>query len=493
MAAGVGIALLAAYPVVRGAAEGRVGPALRSAVGTAGGTRAETWLQRWLLPLGLAVAALLVARLQPAFAPSQAWTLVSLALVLTLVVMTAGALPLLLSGVSASIRALPESPLWLRLAGDSLRQHRRRTGAVAASLMITLTILVGVFGMARSYRGSVAAWVDTMVGWDLMVSSGDPASRQAVSLSPALRYRLEEVPGVALASPERFASVRYGNRALPLYAYRFGEQPRLRRFASLSGASGAALAEALSGRRAVAISASLAPRLGLGVGDSLALTTPDGTLHYAIVAVVQDPGAASGSVYMDREVYVRDWSDRAVDGFALRLEPGSDPAEVARAITERFLGRYPLDVVSAAAFKEDVLRTVRATFGLSQGLIGVALLVALFGLLNAAMIGAWQLRHQLGVLRALGAPAALLSRTLMAEAWLTSLLGAGSGLVLGTLLSVALLRGMEASGAPVLAWRWPVTVYLAIAGLVALASVAAGRAPARVLRGLRHGEALHPD
>ena len=494
LGAGLLIALVAAYPSVRSSSRDTVSVALATAgSGARGGEAHDGGLQRWLLPLGLAAAAVAAAWVKPAFAPAHAWSLLSVALVLTLLVMAASGLPMLMWGVSASIRRVGATPLWLRLAADSVRRNRRRTSSVAASLMITLTILVGVFGMARSYRTSVGAWVDSMVGWDLMVSAGSHGGAPSPPLSPALRYELETIPGVALASPERFANVRYGNRALPLYAYRFRERPRIRRFTTVDGASGDALASELAGGRAVAVSASLAPQLGLSVGDDLALRGADGEIRYRVAAVVQDPGAASGAVYMDRDVYVRDWDDRAVDDFALLLTPGADASAVARRVQDRFRGRFVFDVVSAAMFREQILGTVGATFALSQGLIVVAVLVAIFGLLNAALIGAWQLRHQLAVLRALGAPNALLARTLIAEAWLTGAAGGATGLVLGTLLSVALLRGLQASGAPVLAWRWPVPSYVAVALLLGCASVAAGAAAARAVGRGRAGESLRPE
>ena len=166
--------------------------------------------------------------------------------------------------------------------------------------------------------------------------------------------------------------------------------------------------------------------------------------------------------------------------FWLALAPGARTAEVASALRERFIGRYPLQVVSAADFKQGVNRLLRDTFQLSQGLVLAAVLVACFGLLHAALIGAWQLRHQLAVLRALGAPAGLLARTLVAESWITGGLGIAAGAAMGTVVSVALFRSLQPLSSLELAWSWPLQGYgfgaLAACGLAAAALVLHGRA-----------------
>ena len=89
-------------------------------------------------------------------------------------------------------------------------------------------------------------------------------------------------------------------------------------------------------------------------------------------------------------------------------------------------------------------------------------------------LGFWQLRHQFGLLRALGAPVRVLARTLAAEAALTTVAGGGAGVLLGTLLSVALLRGLDSSAGPLLVWSPPLQAYVTVATLLAVFALAAG-------------------
>jgi len=345
--------------------------------------------------------------------------------------------------------------------------------------MITLAILVGVFGMVRSYRGSIAVWMNEMFGWDLRVSSRTQGLRAAVPLSEALGEELTGIPGIRAASPERFVIAGLGSSAVSLYAFDMSDFPVMRRFSSVAGEPGISLPEVLRGHRRVAVSTTLAPLFDLHVGDVMTLTTPSGPKGYVIAAIVQDPGAATGALYMDRSVYVADFRDPVVDSFALLLEPDVDQNRVATLLADRFGDRYDLQVVSAATFKTDVSRMVTETFGLSQVLVLTAVLVALFGLMNAGMIGVWQLRRQLAVLRALGAPVGLLSRTLLAEAWLTSALSGGVGVLVGTLLSTVLLRTVQATSTLVVTWSWPYGAYALVGGIALLGSLAAAYPSAR--------------
>ncbi len=491
LVAGAGISVVAAFPSIRWITRGPVagGLSLTSIPGTDRPREAKRYQQS--LALALVVCVALGAAIQASYVPTRTWSLVSMLLVLATLLAAAAYLPTLVAGLGSGLKRWRGSPPWLRLAADSLRQNQQRTGAVAASLMITLAILVGVFGMARSYRDSVASWIDSMFVWDLMVSSSPQALRSTVPFNEAVGHELEAVAGVDVASPERVATVGYGSSAVSLYALDMAVVPTIRRFDSLEGVAGEQLPATLAGRRRVAISASLAPVLDIGVGDTLALDAPGGEVGYEVVAVVRDPGAAFGAVYLDRSVYVADWNDQSVDSFSLALAEGADPGLVTTELLERFKGRYPLQVVSA--FKRDVNAMVTETFGLSQGLVLIAVLMALFGLLNAGIIAVWQLRHQMAVMRALGAPVGLASRTLLAEAWLTGALGGVFGLVFGTLLSAVLLRSIEVVGSLVVTWSWPFGGYLLVFLVVFLGSLVAASIPARLAERMAVTASLNYD
>lgn len=371
-------------------------------------------------------------------------------------------------------------PSWFYLAADSLRRFSGRAGSAAAALTVTLAILIGVYGMVHSYQREVRSWANEMFGWDLFVSTGFRGFTAEAPLNPQVGEDLAAIPGVALVSPDRFTFVDYESTRTSLYAFDMERFPYIRRFRSLEGTSGEELPKVLQGTRRVAVSLTFASLHEVGPGDRIRLVTPTGEHSYEVVAVVYDFGPPTGSIFMDRATYVRDFEDTAVDAFALKLAEGAHPDAVVRAIRERMGERYPLQILSAADFKADITRMVEEAFGPSQALVMIAVLVALFGLANAGLIAVWQLRRELATLRAIGAPPGLLARTLLAETWITGLLGGIGGVVLGTLLSGVLVQGMRVAGGLMVSWSLPLEAYGMAGAIAVLGSLLAGWLPYRV-------------
>lgn len=405
--------------------------------------------------------------------------------VLLLAVALLRSLPLLFDSLSEGVRHLAAAPLWLRLATDSLRRHAKRTGATAVSLSITLASLIGVYGAAESYRYSLESWLDAAVNWDLLVTSGTQSGAASQPLPGAAVAVLAQVPGVADVVPERSVTVAAGGRAVALVAFDTTASRPSRRLEGVVAPSGERvgaveepdLMTALAGG-GVALSPALAARLGLAPGEALNLWTPRGDRGFVVVALVEDGANESPGAYLDLGVYAEAFEDGAVDELGVQLTPGADAATTMQAMASALgdlLGeRYPVRLVSASAFRQDMLDGVGAAFAVVRALVLLAVLVALAGLLNAMLIGFWQLRNQLGLLRALGAPATMLVRTLAAEALLTTFAGVTAGVLLGTLLSVALLRGLEPASGLLLTWSLPLDAYLTVAALMLVVTLLGG-------------------
>lgn len=212
------------------------------------------------------------------------------------------------------------------------------------------------------------------------------------------------------------------------------------------------------GRAAGAVAAAIRTWLGGGAGSRLVASLDPG------------PGAgAAGSAATAGGAAVT-----AVGSGATTAPPAAAtaPTTAGGSMTGPVLSG-PVQVVHASAYREEILDRVRGVFVVIRTLVLLGVVVALVGLLNAILVGFWQLRHQLGLLKALGAPVRLLTRTLAAEAALTTVAGGGAGVLLGTLLSLALLRGMDTYPGPLLVWSPPLQAYVTVASLLAAVAIVA--------------------
>src|SRR5262249_22438703 len=101
------------------------------------------------------------------------------------------------------------------------------------------------------------------------------------------------------------------------------------------------------------------------------------------------------------------------------------------AVLRQWGAEYALVALTRAELRQRVATTIRRLYAIpaAQGL--VVGLVAGLGVVIALLISVLQRRRELGLLRAVGAARAQVLRSLLAEAMLMGLIGAGSGLLLG--------------------------------------------------------------
>jgi putative ABC transport system permease protein len=161
----------------------------------------------------------------------------------------------------------------------------------------------------------------------------------------------------------------------------------------------------------------------------------------------------------------------------VKAAPGVGPV-ASRDALDALSGRYPqVEVNSLADLGSDLDRTVNGLIALFGGLVGTAVLIALFGIANTLSLSVVERTRESATVRALGLTRGQLRATLLVEALLMGLVGAlvgiGYGLLYGRLVVAKAFTQIHP--AIVVPWSW-------LAGLVvlaALAGVVAAVLPAR--------------
>jgi putative ABC transport system permease protein len=143
------------------------------------------------------------------------------------------------------------------------------------------------------------------------------------------------------------------------------------------------------------------------------------------------------------------------------------------------LTAYPTIEIGGSAQRGDELAdTFDRLLGIFTALLGVSLLIALFGIGNTLALSVWERGREAATLRALGLSRAGLRLMLLLEAVYMALVGGGAGLLFGGAVGWVAATGLIRSyghGSPALPWG-QFAVYLAVA---ALAAVVAALLPAR--------------
>ena len=126
--------------------------------------------------------------------------------------------------------------------------------------------------------------------------------------------------------------------------------------------------------------------------------------------------------------------------------PGVDP-DRAKADIEAALADYPnVTVNSPEDITEKAQNSVNQLLGIVTALLLLAVVVAVLGIVNTLVLSVVERTRELGLLRAVGGTRRQVRTVVRRESVLMSLLGAVTGIALGTLSGVALSRALVDEG-----------------------------------------------
>ena len=120
-------------------------------------------------------------------------------------------------------------------------------------------------------------------------------------------------------------------------------------------------------------------------------------------------------------------------------------------------------------------------------LLGLSVIVSLFGVINTLVLSVFERTRELGMLRAVGMTRRQVRRMVRHESVITALIGAALGLPLGIFLAALVTRGLADEG---VAFSLPLVPLVIFTVAAMIAGVLAAIAPARRASRLNVLEAL---
>jgi len=171
----------------------------------------------------------------------------------------------------------------------------------------------------------------------------------------------------------------------------------------------------------------------LSLGDTVEIPAPYGTVRLPIVGIIVDYVDQQGTIFMDRRVFLEYWRDDTVGGFRVFASAGANTDEIRRRITQMYAGRRHVFVLTNQESRNYVLQLANQWFGLMNVQIGIAVLVAVFGIVNTLTVSITDRRRELGVLKAVGALRRQIRRSIWLEAGSIAVIGVALGSVLGAI------------------------------------------------------------
>jgi putative ABC transport system permease protein len=236
------------------------------------------------------------------------------------------------------------------------------------------------------------------------------------------------------------------------------------------------------GTDGVLVAAGLARREGLDVGDPLTIALPGGEQLLRVVGVFADNPAVGSEVVVSFDTLESSGVSPADSYVYVVAEPGADIAAV-RAGLEEVTGTLPtVTVKDQDAFTEERRAPVNRLLSLVYALLGLAVLIAVLGIVNTLALSVMERTREVGLLRAVGMTRRQLRAMVRWESVAIALLGAVLGIVLGVVFGVALQSALSEEGLEVLAVPWGrLAAFLVLAALVGvLAAVWPARRAAKL-------------
>lgn len=250
-----------------------------------------------------------------------------------------------------------------------------------------------------------------------------------------------------------------------------------------------------AGGDTVVLAQDLAARLGLRVGDEFVLPSSIGSQKFAVVGLL-----STVSVPGQDEVFVPLASAQRlfalpgrINSVDIAYEPGADRASVEAAITRAIGKGYSLGGLNSG----DQLLSALKLGEFAYNMFGVFALVAGgFIILNTFRTVVSERRHDIGMLRAVGATRATVVGMFLIEAFLQGILGTATGIAAGYGMAIGMIAAIQpvmkqflriTMGPPefsVTTWAASISLGLLVTVLAALIpAVSAGRVtPLEALR-----------
>jgi putative ABC transport system permease protein len=342
------------------------------------------------------------------------------------------------------------APVLGRVAGVTGRMSARnvsnaisRTSIAIASLMVAVSVIIGLQSMIGSFRKTVVLWLDASLTADIYVAPVTTGSSGAQArMDDALVERFRTAPEAAAVTLFRRINAEFktsGDWGTIGVLAVGSERERGADTYVWAARPAATIWSSMKGRDEVLVSEPFANKHGITrASNVVTLRTAEGEKSFTVVGVYYDYASDAGIVMFRMDTFQRIFADSAISSLALYLKDGEVASETAATLRERFAGRELL-ISANRELRDNALVVFDRTFAITGALNLLATVVAFIGVLSALMALQIERTRELGMLRANGMTLRQLWRMTFLE---TGLMGGTAGLLsipTGLLLAVVLV------------------------------------------------------
>jgi putative ABC transport system permease protein len=372
------------------------------------------------------------------------------------VAMLAPAIARPLSGLlGRPLAALLGTPGWL--GRENSMRSPNRTAQTASALMVGLALVSAMAVFGASYSESATSSVDQAISADLLISVNGSGQ-----LSDSVPAAVAAVPGVTATNTvyrDQFEFKSTLTTLTGVTAQDLADTVILR----MTSGSTAALAQG-----ELLVDSTTATKDHLAVGDAVPIRfayTGPATIR---IGGIYQSNALIQSYLVSAPYFLAHFRQESPGAVLVRTSgsPGVDAA-----VTRALAPYADVRVQTRAQFQQSEIAQVNQLLGLVYALLALAVLIALIGIVNTLMLSVLERTREIGLLRAVGMRRPQVRAMIRSESVILATFGAVIGIVIGTLMGLALVSSLRQQGITETSVPWvrlvEFLILAAVLGLVA--------------------------
>jgi putative ABC transport system permease protein len=343
-----------------------------------------------------------------------------------------------------------------QLARTNAVRNPRRTAATAFALTLGLVLVTGIAVVGASMKASLNQLFDNNVTADYILTTD-----AAVSVPVGAAREARTVSGVASVTELHTVTAQVDGTERSGSAI----DGSLRAVVRVTMEQGSVTT---AGHRMI-VSRRVADERHWTVGTKHVLSVPGvAPITVTVGGVFKNdqlvgPWAVGGDVY--RALTPKnEWSD---DVALVRVRGGADLEVVRSGLETATNDFYVVDVRDHEQFKGMLAGQVNGLLGLLYGLLALAIVIAILGIVNTQALSVIERRREIGMLRAVGMQRKQVRRTIYLESLLIAVFGAVLGVTVGLTYGSLFVHTLHDQGLDVVSVPWgQALLFLVLAGAV---------------------------
>jgi ABC-type antimicrobial peptide transport system permease subunit len=347
--------------------------------------------------------------------------------------------------------------------------------------MIGLALITFVAVIGQGFKTSFTGAVDELFVADYSVSAGNTDAL----LTNKAAQAVAKAPGVEAVSEMRSGEAKIDGKTVLVT----GVDANLPKVVDITWASGSDSTPAELGQDGAFLIKRYADDHSLTVGSALTVKTPAGKeLRLHVDGIVDPPkgGSPFGEVSVSTATFDGAYADHDNDLTLLNIEGG--PSAENTAALEKSLSAFPAAVgETREEFKDTRTAEITQSLQILYALLGLSVIVSLFGVINTLVLSVFERTRELGMLRAIGMTRRQVRRMVRHESIVTALIGAALGIGVGIFLAGLTTLALSQYG---IVFAIPYGSLAVFVGVAILAGMLAAILPARRASRLNVLEAL---